>query len=705
MRPAHHARRLHLVFGVLIAVLIVLSAVSYRSAVASTTGALWIGHAHQVIERLEGLLSNTQDIENGYRGFVITGDAAFLAPYEAGLAKVRADLAMITTLTEDNPDQQRRLARLTTLVGQKVRFGDQVVRLRRHDGPQAASERVAGGDGIRLRDDIRRLIDDMRSDEERLIVARQVTADRDFNRVTFVLALGIVGAILVLGLVGWMVSRDTSARWERAQALRQSEERLRRAKDAAETANRARGMFLANMRHRILTPMNGVIGMTDLVLDTELSSDQRENLLIVKSSADALLAIISDILEFSRMGVGDCELDRIAFNPREAIRESASTVALMAHRKGLELTVDVGAAVPDTVRGDPGRLRWTLVNLLRNAIRCTPLGEVALRVTSEAATPEGVVLRFSVGDIGIPLDRQEIMFEPFTEADASTMRTDGAGPGLTVSSYLVRQMGRHLSVETEASKGSAFHFPPRFASVNAPAANASVCDAVDLRDLPVLIVDNSATNRRLLEQMLIGWRMVPTLAASVPEALAALRAALESGRPFPLVLTDVRMPDMDAFTLAEAIKQDPAIAGAAIVMLTSAGQPGDAARCRELGIAACVPKPIRRSDLRGAILHCTKHRRDARSEAHYGSTDFEHRQALETVSRTGLFDHARRHGGAERSGPVPSRGGHHPLNRFREPFAGRDRLRPESTRRSPTCPFNSMKNTAGRFSSLTSVAS
>ena len=191
---------------------------------------------------------------------------------------------------------------------------------------------------------------------------------------------------------------------------------------------------------------------------------------------------------------------------------------------------------------------------------------------------------------------------------------------------------------------------------------AAVPDAVDLRDLPVLIVDDNATNRRLLEEMLLGWRMVPTLAASAPEALAALRVAQESGRPFPLVLTDVQMPDADGFTLAEAIKKDPAIAGAAVVMLTSAGQPGDAARCRELGIAAYLTKPIKRSELRGAILNCTEQRRDARSDPHFGSTDVEHRQALETVSRTGLSDDAGRHGAAEQSGPVPSRGELHPLN-------------------------------------------
>jgi two-component system sensor histidine kinase/response regulator len=215
-----------------------------------------------------------------------------------------------------------------------------------------------------------------------------------------------------------------------------------------------------------------------------------------------------------------------------------------------------------------------------------------------------VVLHFSIRDtgVGIPLDRQQSVFEAFTQADGSVTRTyGGTGLGLTISSQLVKLMGGRLWVESEAGKGSTFHFTASFALVQAPTATAVSPDAVDLMDLPVLIVDDNATNRRVLQEMLLGWRMVPTLAGGAPDALAALRVAQESGRPFPLVLTDFQMPDTDGFTLVEAIKKDPAIAGAAIVMLTSSGQPGDAARCRELGVAAYLTKPIKRSELGAAI--------------------------------------------------------------------------------------------------------
>ena len=279
-------------------------------------------------------------------------------------------------------------------------------------------------------------------------------------------------------------------------------------------------------------------------------------------------------------------------------------MALRAHQKGLELIVDVDATVPPTVRGDPGRLRQILVNLIGNAIKFTSHGEVVLRVTTEAATPQGIVLHFSVADtgVGIPLDRQKRVFEAFTQADGSTTRTHGGtGLGLTIATQLVALMGGRLWVESEVGKGSTFHFTANFGAVQVPVV-AALPDTVDLRNLTALVVDDNATNRRLLEVMLSGWAMVPTLVPSVPEALAALRAAHKSGTPFPLVLADVQMPDADGFALAEAIKKEAGIAGAAVVMLTSAGQPGDAARCREIGVAAYLTKPIRSKDLRSAIL-------------------------------------------------------------------------------------------------------
>jgi len=404
----------------------------------------------------------------------------------------------------------------------------------------------------------------------------------------------------------WALQRDADGSPLRILAIdrditerKRAEQDLKAAKEAAEAGSEAKSAFLAMMSHEIRTPMNGILGMTELTLDTDLTQEQRDNLGLVKLSAESLLAVLNDILDFSKIEAGMLEFEEIPFSLRASLGDALRALNFRVQQKTVELICDVQAEVPEFLIGDPGRLRQVVTNLVGNAIKFTEKGEIVVSVTEEAAKDGQVCLHVAVADtgMGIPLDRQAKIFDAFSQADGSTSRKfGGTGLGLTISTRLVKMMGGRIWVESEPGKGSTFHFTA-WLGIQERTTPPMEADLSQLRDLAVLVVDDNFTNRRVLQAMLLHCGAKPVLTESSQEALDLMNAMAEDGRYFPVAIVDAQMPGIDGFGLVQRMQERPETAGTKTVMLTSVGQRGDASRCRQVGVAGYLLKPTQQSEL------------------------------------------------------------------------------------------------------------
>ncbi len=415
--------------------------------------------------------------------------------------------------------------------------------------------------------------------------------------------LAVMVGLVVLTLA-WVMILRTRVRGQTRE--------LRLAKETAEAASRAKSEFVANMSHEVRTPMNGVLGMTELLLSTSLDADQRQYVDTVRSSADSLLRVINDVLDFSKIEAGRMELSQQPFDCREVVGRALQTLSLAAHRKGIELAWRVAPGVPTTLLGDAERLRQILINLAGNAIKFTETGEVVASVELASPCdgaddggndPQSCAVTFSVRDtgIGIAPDKQRVIFDAFTQADGSTTRKyGGTGLGLSISGRLVQMMGGTLSVESEPSRGSSFAFTIQLA-IGATEVEPRPDALVTLRDVRAIVVDDNEVNRGILGELLQGWGLGVSTVDCARAAIDAIEAQQARGAPFQLAIVDRHMPGMDGFALIEQLRRTPASAPPAMLMLTSDRQFGDLARCRELGIAVHLTKPVRPEELQDAI--------------------------------------------------------------------------------------------------------
>jgi two-component system sensor histidine kinase/response regulator len=582
--------------GFLLALVIslVVGFVLYQNGVRIISTEQWVRHTDEVLDQL---LDSLVDLDAAQRGYLLTTNETFLGQVHAAGQRIPEQLEKLQQSTADNPVQQQRIPSLRSALKTRLESVNQVIDRRRTVGFDAAQAIVADQLAKGYLDESRNILNRMKVEERQLYASRSAADRQSIRRTARTTGIAFGVQFAILGLLYWLTHLDVLERRRAEAALRKSSEDLKDARDAALSAAKLKSQFLANMSHEIRTPMNGVLGMTEILLNTQLASRQREFAETIQSSANALLAIINDILDFSKIEAGMLRFENSSFNLHRSVENVIDLFAQPARKKDLELALLIEEGVPVSVKGDPFRLRQVLTNLLSNAIKFTDQGEVVLRCRRVSEIEGAISVRFEVSDtgIGIAPEDQRLLFSPFVQADGSTTRRfGGTGLGLAICKELVTGMGGEIGMESTPGIGSTFWFAAKFAPTETlmPAPTA----AGDLRNVRVLLVDDNATNRKILHYQVASWGMLDSTASSGPGALNALRQGAAGGDPFAIVILDTHMPELSGIQVVEVIRADPVIAGVKIVLLTSM-EPGELSESVRGEMDAFITKPVKQSQL------------------------------------------------------------------------------------------------------------
>ncbi|HEX2059931.1 MAG TPA: response regulator [Thermoanaerobaculia bacterium] len=589
-------RRLLIGFLLALAIVIAIVVISLQSTTASSEASREVAHTHEVISTLRDILATTEEAETSQRGYVITGREDYAAQSNAARPGIAEAVARLEQLVADNPTQLQRVQLLRLALDEKLRYVRTVIDTRRRDGLEAARLLVMTGVGKVTMDRVRAIIATMEAHEQSLLAQRQVRSAAETRRARMLLLGGAIIDLLLLAFVFYVVRRDQRLSAELARAMAD-------ARDEAMRHAELRAQFLANMSHEIRTPMNAIIGLSGLLLDSDLDADQRDLARTVRTSAESLLTIINDVLDFSKLEAGKLAIEAHDFELRPAVEAVVDLFTDTAQQKGVALAIFFDHNLPKFVRGDAGRIRQVLTNLVGNALKFTSSGEVVVHVDLQERRGATMLVRFRVRDtgIGIAADVLPQLFQPFMQADATTTRRfGGTGLGLAISKQIVESMGGTIDVESKPGEGSTFRFDVPLDEAQRDEQSREI-SRQSFADTRVLVVDDNATNRRVVKHNLAAWRMKTDEAVSGPDALAKLRAAVAAGAKYDLVITDMDLPQMDGVVLSRLIKCDRDLEDTRIIVLSSMATRIEPAIMRVVGIDACLTKPVKQSVLFDAI--------------------------------------------------------------------------------------------------------